>query len=144
MSNPYTKTVKADLYVCLNVPYLHHFNRPAPSHVRKPPKRVASVQIEPLHAIEFTKTVGADYSPPVEGWQAYFVMHAFSSHAEVLHNVTLIDFDIRTVSNEHNIYILQKVTPLDLLAQVADSLGSISGSPLRTHHLYTNQLLRAT
>ena len=34
-----------------------------------------------------------------------------------------IDFDIRTVFNERSIYILHKVTPLDLLAQVAGSLG---------------------
>ena len=51
-------------------------------------------------------------------------MHAFSNHAVVLHNVTPIDFDIRTVSNDHNIWILHKVTPLDLLAQVAGTLGN--------------------
>ena len=34
-----------------------------------------------------------------------------------------IDFDISNVFNEHNIQILQKVTPLDLRAQVAGSLG---------------------
>ena len=53
----------------------------------------------------------------------HFVMYAFSNHVEVLHNVTPIDFDIRTVFNDHNIWILHKVTPLDLLAQVAVSLG---------------------
>ena len=30
-----------------------------------------------------------------------------------------IDFDIRSVPSDHNIWILHKVTPLDLLAQVA-------------------------
>ena len=34
-----------------------------------------------------------------------------------------IDFDISNVFNKHNIQILQKVMPLDLLAQVAGSLG---------------------
>ena len=37
------------------------------------------------------------------GGLMHFVMYAFSNHAVVLHNVTPIDFDIRTVSNEHNI-----------------------------------------
>ena len=52
----------------------------------------------------------------------------FSTALSYLHNVTPIDFDVRTVFNEHNIYILHKVTPLDLLAQVAGTLGSIGGS----------------
>ena len=56
------------------------------------------------------------------------VMHASSNHAMVLHHVTPIDFDICNVFNDHNIWILHKVTPLDLLAQVAVSLGSIGGS----------------
>ena len=34
-----------------------------------------------------------------------------------------IDFDMCSVSNDHNIWILHKVTPLDLLAQVAGTLG---------------------
>ena len=34
-----------------------------------------------------------------------------------------IDFDMCSVSNDHNIWILHKVTPLDLLAQVAGPLG---------------------
>ncbi len=33
----------------------------------------------------------------------YFVMHAFSNHVGVLHNVTPIDFDICDVFNEHSI-----------------------------------------
>ena len=53
----------------------------------------------------------------------HFVMYVFSSCVEVLHNVTPIDFDICDVFNDHNIWILQKVTPLDLLAQVAGPLG---------------------
>ena len=34
-----------------------------------------------------------------------------------------INFDMCSVSNDHNIWILHKVTPLDLLAQVAGPLG---------------------
>ena len=45
----------------------------------------------------------------------HFVMSAFSNHAGVLHNVTPIDFDIRSVPSDHNIQISYKVTPLDLL-----------------------------
>ena len=53
----------------------------------------------------------------------HFVMHAFNNHVKVLHSVTPIDFDIRSVPSDHNIQISYKVTPLDLLAQVAVSLG---------------------
>ena len=36
--------------------------------------------------------VGADHSPPVEGWQPmHFVIHVFSNNVEVLHSVTPID-----------------------------------------------------
>ena len=34
-----------------------------------------------------------------------------------------IDFDMCSVFNDHNIWILHKATPLDLLAQVAGTLG---------------------
>ena len=34
-----------------------------------------------------------------------------------------IDFDVRIVFNDHSIQISYKVTPLDLLAQVAGTLG---------------------
>ncbi len=53
----------------------------------------------------------------------HFVMYAFSNHAMVLHNVTPIDFDARSVPSDHNIQISYKVTPLVLLQQVAVSLG---------------------
>ena len=33
----------------------------------------------------------------------HFVMHAFSNHAVVLHNVTPIDFDMCIVFNYHSI-----------------------------------------
>ncbi|MCY4305549.1 MAG: hypothetical protein OXC62_12365 [Aestuariivita sp.] len=39
------------------------------------------------------------------------------------HHVTPIDFDMCSVPNDHSIKILHKVTPLDLLAQVAGLLG---------------------
>ena len=53
----------------------------------------------------------------------HFVMHALSNHVGVLHDVTLIDFDVRIVFNDYSIQISHKVTPLDLLAQVAGTLG---------------------
>ena len=45
----------------------------------------------------------------------HFVMFAFSNHAMVLHNVTPIDFDIRTVFNEHNIRFRTKLRHLILI-----------------------------
>ena len=36
-------------------------------------------------------SVGADHSPPLEGWSMHFVMYTFSNHVGVLHNVTPID-----------------------------------------------------
>ena len=46
----------------------------------------------------FHRIVGADHSPPVEGWQPmHFVIHVFSSHVEVLHSVTPIDLLAQSV-----------------------------------------------
>ena len=58
----------------------------------------------------------------------HFVMHAFNNHVEVLHNVTPFVFDMCIVFNDRSIWILHKVTPLDLLAQVAVSLATNGGS----------------
>ena len=42
----------------------------------------------------------------------HFVMYASSNHAVILHNVTPIDFDVRTVFNEHNIRFRTKLRHL--------------------------------
>ena len=42
----------------------------------------------------------------------HFVMHAFNNHVKVLHSVTPIDFDARTVFNEHNIRFRKKLRHL--------------------------------
>ena len=55
----------------------------------------------------------------------HFVMYAFSNHAVVLHNVTPIDLSAQSAVLSDGVVVacLQRVTPLDLLAQVAGPLG---------------------
>ena len=73
----------------------------------------------------------------------HFVMSAFSNHAVVLHNVTPIDFDIRTVFNEHNIRFRTKLRHLTYwlnrrLYSAPTRIGSLchSNRPMPSNHGY--------
>ncbi len=39
----------------------------------------------------YPRTAGTVHSPPSEGWPMHFAMHAFSSHVEILNEVTPIE-----------------------------------------------------
>ena len=58
----------------------------------------------------------------------HFVMHAFNNHVKVLHDVTPIDFYIRTVFNEHNIIFRTKLRHLTYWLKWRVHLVIIGGS----------------